>query len=337
MAEISIITPSLNRRELLKQTIQSVQAQTFADWELVIVDDGSADGTREMVHEKFGADGRVRFMKRSKEKAGACACRNQGGVAASGKYLLYLDSDDLLAPHCLEKRIAFMRLHPELDFAVFYCAVFFKEPGDSSVLWNHFNEKRDIERFLSFDVPWGPCSVIWNTKTALSFGGWDEDLLNLQDVDFHIRALMAGLKYSKAPFADCYYRLNTPGSIGEKSSGSAEHFKSKTLFFGKTARLLRRNRAGDADRRAFASTLASHCDNWLEGRHYGAAVYAWFSGLRDGLFGASVFLLGMKRILKTVLTGEKPKIRDYIFGKIKDQPQFYIYNRNVCGYATGEA
>ncbi|AVR46903.1 hypothetical protein C7S20_17450 [Christiangramia fulva] len=96
----SIVIPSYNRGSLLKRAIESVMQQTHFDWELIIVDDGSEDGTEEVV-ESFLQDRRISFIK--KNNTGAGDSRNVGAEAAIGEYLVFLDSDDEMKPDLLKK------------------------------------------------------------------------------------------------------------------------------------------------------------------------------------------------------------------------------------------
>lgn len=96
----SIIIPAYNRAYILPETIGSVRLQTFAGWEVIVVDDGSADNTREVVTALAGTDPRIRYLYQ--ENAERSVARNNGAKNAKGKYLLFLDSDDLYAPDHLQ-------------------------------------------------------------------------------------------------------------------------------------------------------------------------------------------------------------------------------------------
>lgn len=109
MAELcSIITPAYNTAPFIKDTIGSVLAQKHQDWEMIIVDDCSDDGTREIASGEAEKDGRIRLLI-NKENRGQAAARNAAIRAAKGRYIAFLDSDDLWAPEKLSKQIAFMR------------------------------------------------------------------------------------------------------------------------------------------------------------------------------------------------------------------------------------
>lgn len=112
MPNVSVIIPTYNRAHLLGRAIRSVLNQTYQDFELIIVDDGSSDNTDEVV--KSFNDVRVRYIKHKKNRGGAAA-RNTGIKAARGKYIAFQDSDDEWLPEKLEKQMkVFLDAPPEV-------------------------------------------------------------------------------------------------------------------------------------------------------------------------------------------------------------------------------
>ena len=104
---VSIIMPSYNTAKYIEESIKSVLAQTYMNWELLIVDDCSTDNTDEIV-QPFLSDKRVKYLKNEKN-SGAAISRNRALREAKGKWIAFLDSDDLWMPEKLEKQIAFMK------------------------------------------------------------------------------------------------------------------------------------------------------------------------------------------------------------------------------------
>lgn len=100
--------PAYNCEKFIAKSIESVQHQTYPDWELLIVDDRSTDGTAALVAGYAARDPRVRLLSQ-KENGGAAAARNRAIDEAKGEYLAFLDSDDIWYPEKLEKQLAFMR------------------------------------------------------------------------------------------------------------------------------------------------------------------------------------------------------------------------------------
>jgi glycosyltransferase involved in cell wall biosynthesis len=97
MPKVSIILPTFNRADTIVRAIKSAQAQTFQDWELIVVDDGSTDNTAALID---GMDRRLTLIRQ--ENRGFTEARNTGIRSAGGNYLAFLDSDDEFLPHHLE-------------------------------------------------------------------------------------------------------------------------------------------------------------------------------------------------------------------------------------------
>lgn len=104
---VSIIMPSYNTGRFIKETIESVLAQSYSAWELIIVDDCSTDDTDDVVSQ-YLADERIRYIKND-SNSGAAVSRNRALREAKGKWVAFLDSDDLWEPEKLQKQISFMR------------------------------------------------------------------------------------------------------------------------------------------------------------------------------------------------------------------------------------
>ena len=103
--KVSVITPAYNAAPYIGQAIESVQAQTLADWEMIIVDDASTDETAQVVQRYLG-DTRIKFLQ-NEQNMGAGYTRNRALEAAQGEWIAVLDADDWFAPHRLERLVAF--------------------------------------------------------------------------------------------------------------------------------------------------------------------------------------------------------------------------------------
>ncbi len=105
---VSIIVPVYNAKNYIKEAIEMVSAQTYKDWELILVDDASSDGSADYIDELIAGQGkRIRLIRKDKNE-GAAMARNTGIDAALGRYIAFLDADDVWRPDKLEKQIAFM-------------------------------------------------------------------------------------------------------------------------------------------------------------------------------------------------------------------------------------
>lgn len=104
---VSIITPTYNCGKFIAETIESIKAQTYKDWEIIIVDDCSTDNTKEIVEQYQKIDSRIKYYCLS-TNSGAAEARNEALRRAQGRWIAFLDSDDLWSPDKLERQIGFM-------------------------------------------------------------------------------------------------------------------------------------------------------------------------------------------------------------------------------------
>ncbi len=140
MPKISIILPAYNRANTILRAINSVIGQTCKDWELIIIDDGSTDGTGKLVRPLCKKDPRIFY--RRQENMGAIAARQTGLSLARGKIISFLDSDDYYLPAHLQKHYDYLQKHPETD------AVY----GKTTILGNRFvADVRDNSRLIHLD------------------------------------------------------------------------------------------------------------------------------------------------------------------------------------------
>ena len=105
---ISIITPSYNAEKIIAETIESVLAQTYDNWEMIIVDDNSTDNSLEIINRYISKDKRIKLIS-LKEQYGPAKARNKAIEAAVGRYIAFLDSDDTWVAQKLEKQLTFMK------------------------------------------------------------------------------------------------------------------------------------------------------------------------------------------------------------------------------------
>jgi glycosyltransferase involved in cell wall biosynthesis len=194
---VSIITPSFNREEFVAETLDSLLSQTYSDWENIIVDDGSSDRTKDIVSNYAAKDPRIKLYDRSREPKGACTCRNEGVDLCNGEFLIFLDTDDLLEPFCIEQRVKVMEENPELDFAIFPSLMFREKPNDLGLWWNIDKPIDELTRQFHQDAICQGTGVIWKKSSFNRIGRWDEGLHLWQDIDLFFRAYIQDDKYEK--------------------------------------------------------------------------------------------------------------------------------------------
>lgn len=209
---VSIIIPHYNRSGLLKDAVFSVLNQTSSDWELIIVDDGSDEKELDLIKQLLNEDSRIKIYNRVSDFKGPAACRNEGVSLSKGEYLIFLDSDDALAPFCVAQRQRLMNENSKLDMGIFLMQEFTNAPGDNSKIYNNTstNENR-INCFLEGDNPWAVTCPIWKKDFFVQTGGFDPAFFYMEDPELHVRALLVDNMQYKTFYdypADCYYRTN---------------------------------------------------------------------------------------------------------------------------------
>lgn len=195
MPEVSIIIPSFNRCIYISETLQSVIAQSFKNWECIIVDDGSTDNTIDIVKKFCENDSRFKLIHRpQKRPKGANTCRNIGIQSSKGFFVNFLDSDDILYPQKIEIQLNLFNSN-EIDFCV--CQTeFFGSIDSTNKLWNENLLSTDkINSFIQKKIGWSTNAPLWKKSALEALGPFDERLQNGQDFEFHIRALIKGLNY----------------------------------------------------------------------------------------------------------------------------------------------
>jgi glycosyltransferase involved in cell wall biosynthesis len=207
---VSIIIPYYNRGYIFKDTLDSILKQTYTNWEAVIVDDGSTREELNILNGLIVNDNRVKLLQRTTGTKGPSACRNIGIKASAGKYLLFLDSDDIITADCLYNRINYMQQNVVLDFAVFTQGQFKNTIGDNEKVFSKFFDTKEeyLKNFISDAHPWQTSAPIWKKSSIEKIGGFREDYTIMEDPELHIRALLAGLKFEVIKGnPDFYYRI----------------------------------------------------------------------------------------------------------------------------------
>jgi|SRR5690554_6043771 len=207
---VSIIVPTYNRAHLIGETLDSVLAQTYANWECIVVDDESTDNTEEVMQNYLAKDARFQYHHRPKDRLpGGNAARNYGFEMSTGDYSIFLDSDDILDSQCLDNRVTRFQEHLQCSFLIFNMGLYEDGKFGEHTTTPELNRHDALKAFLSQHYPWTITGPIWK-KTFLDNGlHFDERLLRYQDVDFHIKALLKPeVHYKTIPTTDCYYRKN---------------------------------------------------------------------------------------------------------------------------------
>ena len=236
---ISIVIPNHNKGGLIAETLDSLLCQTFTDWEAIIVDDGSTDSSLSVIDSYTTSDGRFVLIRTEKGPVGGGASRNQGIEIASRRYLLFLDSDDLITPTCLENRLREMEQSDD-DFQLHPGGTFYEKIGDSAYDWRASPSADHLKQFLSHQLPWHTSSPLWRTDFVRRVGGFHPTLPRFQDVELHIRALLHRPKYSiqGSEVPDFHYRISRERTAISPYGAADREVRALPLFLASIIRAI---------------------------------------------------------------------------------------------------
>lgn len=182
MPKVSVIIPTYNRLPMLKEAVDSVLAQDFEDFELIVVDDGSTDGTGEEI-KRYG--GRVKLLRHD-ENRGVSAARNKGILHARGKYIAFLDSDDLWVKGKLKMQVAFLDDNPHYPLC-YTDEIWIRKGKRVNPMLKHAKFSGWIfEKCLPLCII-SPSSAVMRRTLFSKVGLFDEALPVCEDYDFWLR------------------------------------------------------------------------------------------------------------------------------------------------------
>jgi glycosyltransferase involved in cell wall biosynthesis len=258
---VSVIIPTHDRRDLVSAAIASVLAQRDVEFELIVVDDGSRDGTWNVL-ESIAAENAtncpratVRIVRTGNR--GVAAARNTGAALAAAPILTFLDSDDLWGPHKLARQLDFMRANPRYAIA---------QTGE---LWlrhgvrvnparRHRKRAGDIFIDSLRTCLISPSAVIMRTALFRELGGFDEDMLAAEDYDLWLRIL---LQHETGLLDEPHVtrRAAHPGQLSA-TVAAIDRFRILALL-----KLIARDHLTAARRAAVCEVLAGKCEIYAKG------------------------------------------------------------------------
>ena len=183
---VSVVLPTFNRAHTINEAIQSIQAQTHSNWELIIIDDGSTDNTSEIV--QLIDDNRIKYYKTT--NGGASRARNVGMQKSSGDWILYVDSDDAIYDFAIETMLEALHERPDAMFALsrskrvlelYEEGTLVKSQDDTNDMSDEFTIQDIFDRNAGFSS-----TGIMHRRSTFTKGGvvWDEGLPMMEDWDF---------------------------------------------------------------------------------------------------------------------------------------------------------
>lgn len=249
----SVIIPTYNRGHLLTRAITSVLEQTYRGFEIMVVDDGSNDGTEEIIKKFHKHDTRVRYVTHDKNKGGAAA-RNTGVKESRGKYIAFLDSDDEVFPAWLEKSIEKIKKLPE-SWGVLYPRYCIRDDLTGITYFTVMTPKEgmiyeNLIRGKGLGI--GTTGTVVKRKSFEEVGGFDENLLGFHDYDLWYRLAK---KWS-------FHFLNEPSILFHKhqefrlSEGNKTREEASRLFNKKWKNEIERIGGGKAYDTRYSKRIA---------------------------------------------------------------------------------
>lgn len=211
---VSVVIPVYNRKNTIQKSVESVLNQTYRNIELIIVDDGSTDGTIDIL-KKLGGTRTTVFEQNHK---GANAARNLGIKHAKGEFIAFQDSDDEWLPEKLEKQITYM-CRGKYDAC--YCAFYLYGKDNDEIIPSDYENKEKLEKNLieilkNYNVVSTQTLVI-HQNIVQEVGGFDEEMPRLQDYEYAVRLIRKKqIGYVAEPLVKVYYSENSISSDDTK-------------------------------------------------------------------------------------------------------------------------
>jgi glycosyltransferase involved in cell wall biosynthesis len=216
---VTVVTPAYNVAKYVGETVDSVLRQTLHDFEYLVVDDGSADNSVDVVKAHVGDD--LRFRLVAGEHRGLSAARNAGIREAKGQYIAFLDGDDRWHPKFLERQLQLIQSLPPDVGAVFCRSRLVLENGTLVFFQWQRAGRYDFDDFLVNSNPARNGSSLLIRKSCFAdVGGFDEDLRYIEDLDMWLR--IAANSKTPALWASKYFLVDMrlrPGSITRDRAG----------------------------------------------------------------------------------------------------------------------
>jgi glycosyltransferase involved in cell wall biosynthesis len=188
---VSVVLPVYNGKAYLRAAVDSILAQTFVDFELIAVDDGSRDNSLSILQQYAARDGRVKVI--SRPNTGIAGALNDGIAAARAPLLARMDADDIALPTRFEKQVEFLREHPEV--VLLGSRVLLVDPYDSPVYESDHKVDHDaIAKSMLAGVGWSVVhpAAMMRTAAVRAAGGYRADRVPSEDLDLFLRLIETG-------------------------------------------------------------------------------------------------------------------------------------------------
>lgn len=283
---VSIIIPSYNASAYVKEAIDSALAQTHKDIEIIVVDDGSTDDTKQIL-EPYIRSNKIHYIYQANK--GLSGARNTGIKAARGEYVALLDADDLFLPEKIEKQVEHLETHPNCD--VSYCDLYHfndREPDNLLKLNYRYYSGKDVLPNLLKQSFIAPVTVVFRKSVFARFGLFDEAMRQYaEDLEFWLRLTYGGAQICFLPEILAKLRLRGEGNIQSLENQPKMKLTALRVIENLNAKM------SQTERRA--------------------------SGIRFSLMKH-----GLKLVFAYFLVGQKNEAKKIIYSAFKDYPLGFI-------------
>lgn len=226
---ISIILPTYNRGDFISRSIKSIQNQTYNNWELIIIDDGSTDNTDLIINEFVINDCRILFIKLEKN-VGASGARNKGIEVSKGDYITFIDSDDEYLPSKIESQLELFLKDESAQIGLVTCG---RQDFRGNKLYNIWvpEVKSNVlsNLFKGRQIGAGTPFLMVNRKVIDAGVRFDENINVVEDFDFVVQTLMNGFNFDivKEPLVNVFHDAQERNFNYERGFSAREYLFEK--------------------------------------------------------------------------------------------------------------
>ncbi len=207
---VSVVVPCFNDEDYVGAALESIRRQSASDWECIVVDDGSTDRSVGEIKKAISGDTRYR-LERHPDNRGVSAARNTGLELASGRYVVFHDSDDLMMTHSLEDRLRAIGRQADPDIAGVFCGVRIADDAvslDEIPNSEPWKSRRPFADFVSSagECPFSLTAALSRVDVVRDLGGFVEDMTVAEDWDLWFRIMRAGFYFLSSELSTVIYR-----------------------------------------------------------------------------------------------------------------------------------
>ena len=229
LPQITVIMATFNRGHFILESLNSIRNQTFQNWECLIIDDGGADNTEEVIADILSKDIRFKFLKRpDKYLKGLPGSRNYGLSLAKGDFIIFFDDDDVVHPLCLKYSLTALQSQ-NVDFCHYQKQSFLKDVPEIKVEEQKIRRtlvREDIELVVTGEYALASCTVLWK-KECFNHIKFKENLMYAEEWECYINIMEKGYKGVSLENVLYYNRKHAISNTGKFWNSNPIQIQSK--------------------------------------------------------------------------------------------------------------